>query len=131
MRPADAEWMSAWESAERPYPWRREQFKQAWVHEENNKPAGYVVVNIVEAEAYVQNIMVRRDLRRHGIGEKILKEAETLSLARGARYMVLDVDPLNKSAVSLYRKMGFELMEQRKKSYPRGEDALVMKKELS
>lgn len=131
MRPADAAWMSAWEAVERPYPWTREQFKEAWIYEENNEPAGYAVVQIVHDEAHLLNIMVRRDARRRGLGEKILNEAQSLALARGARYMVLDVDPLNKAAVTLYRKNGFFLLEERKGSYPRGENALVMKKELS
>lgn len=131
MRPEDAGWMSEWEKTERPYPWTREQFKEAWIYEEQGKPAGYVVIKTVEDEAHLLNLMVRVDLRRAGRGQKMLKEAISLALARGARYMVLDVDPENAPAVALYQKSGFAVLELRPRAYPRGEDAIIMRKELS
>jgi ribosomal protein S18 acetylase RimI-like enzyme len=44
--------------------------------------------------------------------------------------LVLDVDPANAAAVALYNKTGFEIVERRARSYPRGEDALIMRKHL-
>jgi ribosomal-protein-alanine N-acetyltransferase len=131
MRPNDAEWMSAWERAERPYPWTPAQFTNTLIYKEDGVALGYLVVQVVHDEAHVQNIMVRPDARRRGIAEKMLREAEATALARGATYMVLDVDPQNVAAVRLYQKCGLRQMEERAASYPRGESALIMRKELS
>jgi ribosomal-protein-alanine N-acetyltransferase len=128
---ADGLWMAEWEKGERPYPWTAQQFKGALIYEENGKPAGYVVFNTVQDEAHLLNIMVHQKMRRKGIGKRILKEAEALALARGARYMVLDVDPRNTPAVALYKNNGYVVLERRVEAYPDGEDALIMKKELS
>jgi ribosomal-protein-alanine N-acetyltransferase len=131
MQANDADWMSAWEKGERPYPWSREHFNEAWIQEEKGKPAGYVVFKTVADEAHLLNIMVRPDLRRAGLGRRMMQETFALALARGARYMILDVDPQNVPALALYRQTGFSVLERRAQAYPRGEDALIMRKELS
>jgi ribosomal-protein-alanine N-acetyltransferase len=49
------------------------------------------------------------------------------AMARGARWMTLEVRPSNAAARGLYRKFGFRDVARRKRYYSdNGEDAIVM-----
>lgn len=123
-----------WEK-ERPYPWTEANFLetlsgvkvQTHVWEETGHRVGFAVVQVIETEAYLQNIMVDPSRRRQGFGEKILQKVMMWARHQGASELLLDVEANNDPAVRLYKKAGFIVLEQRKNSYPQGEDALVMK----
>jgi ribosomal-protein-alanine N-acetyltransferase len=128
---------AAWEAAERPYPWSASQFqvevgskRRVFVWEEEGRPRAFAVLQLVGDEAYLQNFMVDPAHRRRGLGSTLLQKVIILSREHGARTVVLDVDAANRPAVSLYLKSGFSTVERRRGSYPRGEDALLMKKDL-
>lgn len=123
-----------WEK-ERPYPWTEKNFLetldlpnvQTQVWEERGHAVGFAVVQVIEGESYLQNIMVDPSRRRQGFGEKILQKVMMWAQQQGAADIWLDVEANNEPAVQLYTKAGFKIMERRKKSYPQGEDALVMR----
>ena len=126
---------AGWEAAGRPYPWTAAQFLSgpaarvlAW--EEDGVARAFAVVQVIEGEAYLLNFMVDPAFRRRGLGAKVLQKVMIDARDHGARRLVLDVDAANGPALSLYTKAGFQTLERRRGAYPRGEDALVMKKEL-
>ena len=133
----EPEMFAAWEAAERPYPWSASQFpsdvaakSRVFVWEEDGQPRGFAVLQIVGDEAYLLNVMVDARFRRKGVGSTMLQKVMIVARDVGARHLVLDVDAANRPAISMYLKAGFATVERRRKAYPRGEDALVMKKEL-
>jgi [ribosomal protein S18]-alanine N-acetyltransferase len=83
-------------------------------------------------EAWVQNIAVRRDRQRHGIGRALL-EALLAEVARhGVRRTLLEVAVDNGPAQKLYVTYGFEQLAVRRGYYqPSNTDALVMLREDS
>ena len=137
MGPDEAALLASWERAERPYPWTEQHFREtsAWrgvaVAED---PAvglsGFAALRVVEDEAHLLNLMVNPALRRKGRGGSLLQKVMIWAKTAGASRVLLDVDPANSAAVSLYRAAGFETLERRPRSYPRGEDALIMRKFL-
>ena len=80
----------------------------------------------------VDNIAVRPEARRLGIGSALLEAFHDYGKARGLAFLLLEVRPSNQGAVTLYRKMGYKEVGRRKNYYldPK-EDAIIMKLELA
>ncbi|MGN9766022.1 ribosomal protein S18-alanine N-acetyltransferase [Micromonospora sp. SD12] len=80
-------------------------------------------------EAWVQNVAVRRDAQRRGVG-RLLLEALLAEAARlGARSTLLEVAADNAPAQKLYATYGFEPIGVRRGYYqPSNTDALVMQR---
>lgn len=82
-------------------------------------------------EAWVQNVAVRRDAQRTGIGRMLLVELLAEATRRGARRVLLEVAVDNAPAQRLYAMHGFEPIGVRRGYYqPSNTDALVMQVEL-
>ena len=89
--------------------------------------AGYAGLWAYDDEAYVQNVVVRADLRGSGIGSQLLTELLAEAERRGARTVGLEVRATAEGAQRLYRRFGFEPVGRRRGYYqPSGTDAVVM-----
>ncbi|HEX2356430.1 MAG TPA: ribosomal protein S18-alanine N-acetyltransferase [Micromonosporaceae bacterium] len=78
-------------------------------------------------EAWVQNIAVRRDAQRRGVGRALLEALLAEAARRGARKVMLEVAADNGPAQRLYAAYGFEVVGVRRGYYqPSNTDALVM-----
>jgi ribosomal-protein-alanine N-acetyltransferase len=135
----DVALLATWESEERPYPWSHQTFREALLHgcptkifvlEETGRVVAFAAVHRAGDEAYLSNIMTSSSARRRGRAAALLQKVMIWARSSGAAQLVLDVDPSNAPAIALYNKIGFEIIERRPRSYPRGEDAIVMRKLL-
>ncbi|PMR59924.1 ribosomal-protein-alanine N-acetyltransferase [Verrucosispora sp. ts21] len=80
-------------------------------------------------EAWVQNIAVRRDAQRRGIGRLLLEELLAEAARRDLRAVLLEVAVDNAPAQRLYAGYGFEPIGVRRGYYqPSNTDALVMRR---
>ena len=80
-------------------------------------------------EAWVNNMAVRRDHQRRGIGKALLEELLAIAHRNGARQTLLEVAADNVPAQALYDSYGFEVIGLRKNYYQAsGMDALVMRR---
>ena len=78
-------------------------------------------------ESWVQNIAVRRDLHRRGIGRALLVALLDEAARRGIGQVMLEVAVDNAPAQRLYGRYGFEPVGIRRGYYqPSNTDALVM-----
>lgn len=78
-------------------------------------------------EAHVTTVAVRSDLRRMGIGRRLVVELMRLARERGMVCATLEVRAGNTAAIELYADLGFTTAARRKGYYPDNrEDALVM-----
>jgi ribosomal-protein-alanine N-acetyltransferase len=81
-------------------------------------------------EAWVQNIAVRRDAQRRGIGRALLHELLAEAGRKEAGKVLLEVAVDNGPAQRMYAMDGFEPVAVRKGYYqPSNTDALVMMRE--
>jgi [ribosomal protein S18]-alanine N-acetyltransferase len=88
---------------------------------------GYAGLAVQPDEAWVQNIAVRRDAQRRGIGRMMLEALLAEAERRGVRKVLLEVAVDNVSAQKLYATYGFEGVGIRRGYYqPSNTDALVM-----
>lgn len=82
-------------------------------------------------EAWVQNVAVRRDVQRGGIGRMLLTDLLAEANRRGVRRVLLEVAVDNAPAQRLYATYGFEPVGIRRGYYqPSNTDALVMQADL-
>ncbi len=104
-----------------------------YIIEADNNPAGiaeYMRDMEEENTAYLYGLAVAKEYRGQGWGKQLLAESLQEIKEKGIKQVELTVDPANKRACTLYRKFGFEKIEQRKDEYGAGEDRLVMVREL-
>ena len=135
MEETDLSEVCAIENAAFSLPWSRESFLSSMRNDDHicltalceNEVAGYGVMLCSFDEGEIALFAVREDLRRSGIGSKLLETLMEKGREKGAERFTLEVRKSNDSAIRLYEKFGFKSVGVRKGFYekPR-EDALIM-----
>jgi ribosomal-protein-alanine N-acetyltransferase len=98
---------------------------------EDDRVVGYagLAVNGPD-DAWVQNLAVRRDMQRRGIGRTLLEALLAEARRRRVSAVLLEVAVDNAAAQKLYASYGFEPVGVRRGYYqPSNTDALVMRYE--
>lgn len=93
--------------------------------------AGFILARVVAGEAEILTLAVDPQVRRQGIGRRLLDAAIEAAVRSGAIAMFLEVDDGNQAAVSLYRSANFAVVGRRRAYYADGGDALVMRRDLN
>ena len=94
--------------------------------------AGYIVARMGADELHINNVAVRREHRRCGIGLELLGQILAAARKAGVPIAFLELRAGNKAALELYQKCGFQVTARRKNYYSEPiEDALVMIVRLS
>lgn len=71
---------------------------------------------------YIQELFMDKSHRGKGGGTKLINKFRDLGIKKGLRIVFLDVPPINKKALSFYRKNGFGIAGEIKglyKTYPK------------
>ena len=94
---------------------------------EHQRIAGYIVARESAGELHINNVAVRDQYRRRGIGLALLGRIMETAKRLKVRVAFLEVRSGNKAAQALYQKIGFQPIARRPDYYsdPR-EDAVVM-----
>lgn len=100
-----------------------------FIFEKNFSVAGYVSLNTVLDEGYINNIAALESFRRQGIGARLLKRVDAFAKEKSLSFVTLEVRESNTAAIALYAAAGYEKAGVRKGFYeaPR-ENALIMTK---
>lgn len=94
--------------------------------------AGFIVGRLLAGELHVNNVAVRCEFRRSGLGSHLLETTLTQARQRGATVSHLEVRAGNVAAQGLYQRSGFQVVGRRKKYYRNPtEDALLMSLSLA
>ncbi len=93
-----------------------------FVAEHDGKIVGFCGVHIVLDEGHIMNVAVLTEYRGQGVGEALL---HTMMSYTNLCYYTLEVRVSNKSAISLYKRLGFSIAGRRPNYYI-DEDALIM-----
>lgn len=135
MRVTDVGAVMAVESQSYQFPWTRNIFKDClrvgyccWVYTLDEEVIGYGVMSVAVGEAHILNLSIRPDMQGRGLGRRLLQRLLTLARRHGADTVFLEVRASNRSALHLYRDLGFNEVGLRRGYYPAGdgrEDAVV------
>ncbi len=94
--------------------------------EDSEIPLGYLLYSETSFELEILRFGVLIEARRRGIAESLLGFLVDLAEARD---IILEVNCQNFPAIAFYEKKGFINFAVRKRYYPDGKDAILMKKE--
>ena len=93
--------------------------------------AGYIVARMGADELHINNVAVRDEYRRQGIGRDLLNKIMEQGRQLQTPVAFLELRAGNDAALALYEKCGFKVAARRKNYYSDPvEDALVMTIEL-
>lgn len=93
--------------------------------------AGFIVAESARVKkGHIITIDVRVEDRRHGLGARLMKEAEDRFRELGCQEVVLEAAVDNQAALSFYKRQGYFLVKTIPRYYTTGVDAFVLKKEL-
>ena len=100
------------------------------VAKENSSILGFAGIWFVIDVAHITNIVVKKDLRKKGIGTALLNEIIKQCKEKNINEITLEVNEKNIAAINLYKKNGFENVGLRKKYYRTGDSAIIMTKAI-
>lgn len=88
---------------------------------------GYICGWLFRDEAHILNIAVHPEYRRLGLGTSLLRFFCDFCRGSQVKILTLDVRKSNRTALGMYRKIGFRKVGQRPRYYAdNGEDALIL-----
>ena len=100
------------------------------VARDGDEVVGYAGLAVGDHEAWVQNLAVRVDRQRRGIGTRLLQALLAEADLRGAQAVLLEVAVDNATAQRMYDRYGFEPVGLRRGYYqPSNTDAVVMRRD--
>lgn len=93
---------------------------------------GYTIITYVCDEVEILRVCIENRYRRKGIATKMFDEVMKYCEKHFILYINLDVRISNTEAISLYKKLGFDVVGERKGYYTRydNENAVLMTKKL-
>jgi len=83
------------------------------------------------ASAHLTTIGVAPEHRRRGLGRQLIEHLESKARARNVATIVLEVRVGNVEAQTLYRLLGYNVVQRINKYYGNGEDCFLMMKALT
>jgi [ribosomal protein S18]-alanine N-acetyltransferase len=102
------------------------------VAEKDDRPVGFIVARIVGMDWEIENIVVRADSQRQGIGGQLISRLLEEAQDRGVKQILLEVRSRNTAAKGLYAKCGFSVVGGRRGYYrDPDDDAVLYELELS
>ncbi len=64
-------------------------------------------------EYYISNVAIYPEFRGSGLGTKLMLYAEQTASKRNLKYLSLDVERENETAINLYKKLGYKITEEK------------------
>jgi ribosomal-protein-alanine N-acetyltransferase len=95
------------------------------VAEQASAMVGFAGLMLVAEDAHVTTLAVKSDVRKAGLGTRLMLRLIAAGLERGARNLTLEVRATNEGAQRLYSRFGMVAVGVRKHYY-RDDDAVIM-----
>jgi len=114
------------------YPWNKRQFTQSLANQNtlahlilnDNKIVGYSIALHTPDFTDLLNICIHPDHHHQGLGGQLFNHLLTSS---EIHTVFIEVRVSNYNALFFYEKLGFEVINMRKKYYSNGEDAKILR----
>lgn len=101
-----------------------------YVLKNNKQVIGFFECLILPPEAELYDIAIIPKFQGKGYSKILMDYFVQVAKEKGCETIFLEVNNINKVALSLYTKYGFEVYNTRKNYYGENQDAILMKKSL-
>ena len=113
----------------------RSNFQQVWVADcttkGNKEVCGALILYAYKRTLRIYSIATSKDYQGKGVGDALLKHAESIAGDSEFERISLEAEAANKKLIDWYRKRGFEVVELNRDYYDDGIDAYKMVKFVS
>jgi ribosomal-protein-alanine N-acetyltransferase len=117
------------------FPWTKKNLQDEFenpifiglVAKDHEKIIGYLLGRHIDLGVEVMTLGVHMEHQRQGIATKLLSSFMGHGSSHPAKAILLEVSENNLGALTLYKKMGFQISGTRKAYYPDGSSAICMK----
>ena len=95
-----------------------------------NKLVGFGIMTYYEEQANLDLLAVKMIYRRRGIGKQIVKWLEEVALTAGIFNIFVQVRKINNGAIIFYKKLGYEIIDEKSGYYRGQETGVIMSKNI-
>ncbi len=104
--------------------------KNVVVARKGNKLVGFGIMTYHEEQANLDLLAVKMIYRRRGIGKQIVKWLEEVALTAGIFNIFVQARKINNGAIKFYKKLGFEIIDEKSGYYRGQETGVIMSKNI-
>ncbi len=104
--------------------------KNVVVARKGNKLVGFGIMTYHEEQANLDLLAVKMIYRRRGIGKQIVKWLEEVALTAGIFNIFVQARKINNGAIKFYKKIGFEIIDEKSGFYRGQETGVIMSKNI-
>lgn len=112
--------------------WWRElaaEFNHYWVAESAHQIVGYAGLSVQVPDADIQTMAIANDYQGMGLGGQLLDFVLEAAAEFSVRFIFLEVRASNHAAMSMYESRHFKKISERRRYYPDGTDAVIMRRD--
>ena len=109
----------------------RNKTKNVVVARKGNKLAGFGIMSYSEDSANLDLLAVKVRYRRRGIGRQIVEWLEVVALTAGIANIFVQVRELNRGAIKFYRRLGFNVIDEKSGYYRGQETGVILSKNIA
>ncbi len=104
--------------------------KNVIVARKGNKLVGFGIMTYYEEQANLDLLAVKMIYRHRGIGKQIVKWLEEVALTAGIFNIFVQVRKINNGAIIFYKKLGYEIIDEKSGYYRGQETGVIMSKNI-
>ena len=108
----------------------KDRTKNVVVARMGNKLVGFGIMTYHEEQANLDLLAVKMIYRRRGIGKQIVKWLEEVALTAGIFNIFVQARKINNDAIKFYKKLGFEIIDEKSGFYRGQETGVIMSKNI-
>ncbi len=100
------------------------------VARKGNKLVGFGIMTYHEEHANLDLLAVKMKYRHRGKGKQIVKWLEEVALTAGIFIIFVQVRKINNGAINFYKKLGYEIIDEKSGYYRGQETGVIMSKNI-
>lgn len=104
---------------------------QSLVLDHEGRLIGFLIYRNIGGDFEIIQLALNKAYQRQGLASMMIDYMIQDAQSSHIEFIYLEVEMDNLPALNLYKKYGFEAIHQRKNYYGQGQDAIVMRKEMS
>ena len=104
---------------------------QSLVLDHEGRLIGFLIYRNIGGDLEIIQLALNKEYQRQGLASMMIDYMIQDAQSSTIDFIYLEVEMDNLPAFNLYKKYGFEAIHQRKNYYGQGQNAIVMRKEMS